>query len=221
MIQRSRFFKAASWMCIALAINVCTYEIVLGQSSSDTGPATAGTATQDDPGKPVMALDTQYIQLAQSDTTGISMKTGHGQTGKIRFVLLPGRAGLGTLRQSDDTSSSAGVGDLSGDRKQNESTRIWLLPGRETPDSPGTMHWRRAEPKTDKPSGDVPPLSVADGPLTDKDQPTQPPPVYRRWWFWAIGVFVIGTAAAILSGTGGTDEDDSREDLPDFPGPPD
>ncbi|MFH1313544.1 MAG: hypothetical protein ABIJ00_10030 [Candidatus Eisenbacteria bacterium] len=223
MIRRSRFFKTASWVCIALAANACTYEIVLGQSSG-AGPATAATVTGEDPGESLVTLDKPYVQLAQSDTTGISMKTDSVRPGRIRFVLLPGRDGLGTLRPSSETSSSAsstGVGDRTGDRRRSDSNRIWLLPGREAPDTPDATHWRRTEPEAGKPSGDVPPLSVADGPLASENQPGQPPPVYKRWWFWTIAVLVIGTAAAILAGAGGTDEDDSGKDLPGFPGPPD
>jgi hypothetical protein len=44
-------------------------------------------------------------------------------------------------------------------------------------------------------------------------------PVYREWWFWAIGVGLL-VAVALAAGSGGEDTEPSTE-LPDFPDPPD
>ena len=59
------------------------------------------------------------------------------------------------------------------------------------------------------------PFSAASDSLmqVDKDQGK---PIYTTWWFWAIGVALIGTAVAILIGQDG----EAEEKLPDFPDPP-
>jgi hypothetical protein len=41
-------------------------------------------------------------------------------------------------------------------------------------------------------------------------------PVYRKWWFWAAAIGVLILIAIVASG----DEEKGREDLPDFPDPP-
>ena len=42
-------------------------------------------------------------------------------------------------------------------------------------------------------------------------------PVYRKWWFWAITTVLITTSVILV--TSGS-ERESREELPDFPEPP-
>jgi hypothetical protein len=46
--------------------------------------------------------------------------------------------------------------------------------------------------------------------------PGEDVPVYRKWWFWAASIATLILIAVLASG----DEEKGREDLPDFPDPP-
>jgi hypothetical protein len=221
MIQRSRFFKAASWMCIVVAVNLCTYEIVLGRGSESTRPGLPVMAPERVSGKPDATRAASYIQLAQSDTTAISVKGEYQQPGRIRFVLLPGRVGLSTLWPKDRPAPSTTEDNSGSDRDRAIAGRVWLLPGREGLDTPGTRRWRGFGPEAARTDGDVLPLSVTDEPRAGENRPDPARPVYKKWWFWAIGVVVVGTTTALLRGSDATDDHHPRRDLPDFPGPPD
>jgi hypothetical protein len=57
-----------------------------------------------------------------------------------------------------------------------------------------------------------PPLGITE------DEEDAGRPVYRRWWFWAIG---IGTLIAVAVASGGDEGgEEPAENLPDFPEPP-
>jgi hypothetical protein len=220
MIQRSRLFKLASWMCIMLTVNVCAYDVVLARSGESARPAGSVTTSDGGSGRFERYLAAPHIELAQSDTTGVSVKTGSLQTSKIRFVRLPGREGLSTLwpRDTRPTSAAGGTSSSVGDRAV--ASRVWFLPGREGYDAPGTSHWRRVEPESQPADGEMLPLLVTDGPRADEDRADHSRPVYRKWWFWALGAVAIGTTAALLAHDGESDNPVPRRDLPDFPGPP-
>ena len=220
MIQRSRFLKAASWMCIMLTVNVCVCEAVLARGAESVRPDGARTASEGGSGSRETYRPLRYIQLAQSDTTGVSVKPEPLEAGRIRFVRLPGREGLSTLWPRDthppstSTDNSSSVGDRA------VASRVWFLPGRDGFDAPGTRHWRKLDPGTRRSDRELLPLSVTDGPQTGNDRLDYSRPVYRKWWFWAIGVVAIGTTAALLAREDEAEADVPRRNLPDFPGPP-
>jgi hypothetical protein len=221
MIQRSRFFKTVSWVCIALAVNVCAYEIVLGAGSQSARPSPDVTASRAISGGAEAYYEESCIQLAQSDTTGVSVKSGSIETSRIRFVRLPGREDLGALWQRERRRQSSVADNSGGVEERAVASRVWLLPGREGPITPGTRHWRNLTPEPDQPNGEVPLRLVADGPLPGEERQEQPRPVYGKWWFWAVGVVAVGTATALLMRTDEADRHVPRKELPDFPGPPD